>query len=702
MNPITNGSPQATFTGFEDVSSRAPVYTREEVPTHLPHIFFYAEKGGNTPFLGAGDDFTQRFGSKTLDPRSKYYNHASVLASTVSGRGNKFMGQRIIPADAPAPARLLLSADYVKDEIQQYQRDADKKYLRDNLGELIPVVGAGAKIPGHKLKWVRNLWAGINADEDFGAVTTKVGSLLSSSTEQSSVLPILEFEYTWQGAAGNNAGIRMEVPTSESLAPVNASVVEATKAMQYRFQIISRADADSSAQPVASNGGDTSLDLALKEGVVNPYTRARLSFRDRFLQSYQTLGQRGFPDRYGTFGRVHIYKANLEKLLRDLAGEEVDYGTLYAQVEADIEEWLYTVNPFTGVNIDNIPYYSVEVLGARDGGLNFTGTSNHWATGGGDGTMSDAAFDAAVRDQLSNYGTNGIDMLDMAMYPQSCWYDTGFSLDTKMASMTILGRRPDMWLVLSTQDISQPQNNSADESAMAVALSTALRVYPESEIYGTGVCRALVVGQSGTLIDDSGYAGLLPLTIELADRCANYMGAGNGVWAPGQGFDISPNNQIVMFNALSVNAVFKGAAVRNKDWDNNLVWAQRFDRSSLFWPAVQTVYDNDTSVLNGPITMFAAVELTKVCFRVWSELTGRSDLTEEQLIERSNLRIQTLTNGRFDNRFVIEPDTFFTEDDSQRGYSWHTKINLYANNMRTVGTYTITSHRMSDLTASAT
>ncbi|MPN24462.1 hypothetical protein SDC9_171861 [bioreactor metagenome] len=180
------------------------------------------------------------------------------------------------------------------------------------------------------------------------------------------------------------------------------------------------------------------------------------------------------------------------------------------------------------------------------------------------------------------------------------------------------------------------------------------------------------------------------------------MGAGNGVWRPGLGFDVSPNNQITLFNSNTVNATFKSAAVRNKDWDNNLVWAQRFDRASLFWPAVQTVYDDDTSVLNGPITMFAAVELTKVCFRVWAELTGRSDLTEEQLIERSDNRILALSNGRFDNRFVIEPNTFFTDDDRQRGYSWQTRVNLYANNMRTVGTYTIVARRMSDLTESAT
>ena len=59
------------------------------------------------------------------------------------------------------------------------------------------------------------------------------------------------------------------------------------------------------------------------------------------------------------------------------------------------------------------------------------------------------------------------------------------------------------------------------------------------------------------------------------------------------------------------------------------------------------------------------------------------------------------TANRFDERFVIVPETFFTEADTQRGYSWSTKINLYSNTMKTVGTYTVVARRMSDLNQSA-
>jgi hypothetical protein len=702
MNPIVNGSPQYIIQGFQDLSGRAPVYDPVQLPSHLAHIFLYAEKGGSTPVMAVGDAFTSHFGSNTLNPQGKYYNHASVLASTIMNRGNAIMAHRIIPSDAAPPARLLLSLDIVADDIQQYTRDPDtQQFLRDQAGAKIPVTGAGATIRGHRAKWVLNRWEGTEGDETFGTVTNKVGSLVNSDSDQSTLYPILELEVSSQGAYGNNIGLRLEAPTSASLAPLNTTLAEKVNSYLYRLQVVQRTDATSTAQQVALTTGDTTMDVSFVDKLVNPATTAKISFTDKFVQSYQTLNQSGFTDQYGPFNRTKIYRQNLNTVLAMIASEEVDYGLLPASTVEGMADYLNLINVFTGTDLHSVPYYSFEVLGALQGGLAFSGTATHWAAGGSDGTMSDAAFDAAVRDQLLNYGTNGIDMLDLALYPQSCWYDSGFTLDTKLAAMTILGRRPDMWLVLSTQDVSQPQNTAADESAMAVALRTALRVYPESEIYGTGVCRGLVIGHSGHLLSDS-YSSLLPLTIEFADRCANYMGAGDGKWKAGLGFDISPNNQVTMFNASTVNATFKSAQVRNTDWDNGLVWCQRFDTRSLFWPAVQTVYDDDSSTLNSPMTMFMACELVKVAFRTWADLTGRSDLTEEQLIERSDLLIQQRTRDRFDNRGRVIPETYFTADDTQRGYSWSTKMNLYSNTMRPVGSYVVVTRRLSDLSESAT
>jgi len=95
--------------------------------------------------------------------------------------------------------------------------------------------------------------------------------------------------------------------------------------------------------------------------------------------------------------------------------------------------------------------------------------------------------------------------------------------------------------------------------------------------------------------------------------------------------------------------------------------------------------------------MQIAVELEKVCQRVWRDLTGNSSLTNEQFIERSNRLIEQRTSGRFDQRVVIVPETYYTADDAVRGYSWSCNINMYANNMKTVGTFTVVARRREEL-----
>ena len=109
------------------------------------------------------------------------------------------------------------------------------------------------------------------------------------------------------------------------------------------------------------------------------------------------------------------------------------------------------------------------------------------------------------------------------------------------------------------------------------------------------------------------------------------------------------------------------------------------------------MYDDDTSILNSMFNMLIAVELEKVAEITWRQLTGISGLTENQFITRSNRLIEEAVKGRFDNRVVIVPDTFVSEADSQRGFSWGCNIVMYGNNMKTVGSFTIVARRREDL-----
>lgn len=693
MQNIINAAPLANLLGIEDVSGRPPVIDPEVLPTHLPHVYLYAEKGPTLPQLVAGDSFDTIYGAKTLDPRFAGFNHQSVLANRLLGAGNAMIVQRIVPSNAGPKARILLSIDIVTDQIQQYEREADGSFSRDANGAKIPIED-GLK-NGYKARWIANDWAaGQQTDEAFGVVTNKAGGLSGQFGPQSTMYPIFEIEYNWKGEPGNHHGVRFSAPTADSPGPLNTSLAELLKAYLYRIQLVQRADASSSPVTIKTLQGEEFLNLTFKPGAIDDVTGQEVSFAASLLKSYQDVDSPGLPPTYGPFGRLHIYEANLKLVLSMIAQSEAPEGLLPEDQMDITSEALYAVNPFTGTNFEGVPYYTFNLIGPEGGGLLLTDNTVVYGAGGSNGTMDFDAFDTSVRTELLNYGNGEADLTDWAIYPQSVIYDTGFKLDTKKAMLVPMSRRKDLYVVLSTQDVSQPQNTPSAESSIALALKTAAANYPESVFYGTSVCRVIVMGNSGYLLN-SPYTGLLPVTIEFAERCAQYMSSGTGQWRSGLGFDMPPNNQLSLFRG--VNATFKSASSRNRDWDNGLVWVQNYDRRRQFWPMIQTVYDDDSSVLNSAMNMIVAVDLEKVALHAWRDTTGIQGLTNDQIVERVNRLIEAETRGRYEGRVVVVPETYYTFMDEQRGYSWTTKIHMYAPNGKSVGTFTVTAHRLSDL-----
>lgn len=700
MSNFISAAPTFNLTGIKDLSQRAPVREPEQTPTHLPHALIFAETGPTTPHLAVDGAFQTLFGSKTLDPRHPYYNHQSELAASVIGEGNAVFVERLKPADAGPNSRLLLSLDIVPDQIQQYQRDIHGKFLLDANGARIPVTGAGAKIAGHRARWVINDWTAGATTQPFGEVSTKAGGLVSETAIQSQVYPIMELEANFFGSSGNNIGARLIAPTTASAAGLNDSLFNATKSYIYRLSLVNRLDASSTVNVTETLSGEQAIDFTFKPGAVDPSSDSEISLEDIFLPAYQDIDTPGITPVYGPFGRLKIYQDNLAAILAMVATTEAPLGLL-AETAMDADsEWLHSVNLINATDEHGVPYYSFELEGAAQGGLRFTDSTAVWAEGGSDGTMTFETHDALVRNAMLNYGQTGADLLDDAKYPFSFYYDSGYSLDTKLALLTPLGKRKDVAVVLSTQDVSKPLNTPAIESSMAVTLKNAARLYPESEIHGTKVCRAVVIGHAGELIGSkyrgpNGYKHL-PFTIEFARKAARYMGAGTGIWNSAAAFDMAPNNQVESFK--NHNVTFKASTQRVGDWKNGLVWAQSYDMRSVFWPGIQTVYDDDTSILNNFFNMAIAVDLEKVSQKAWRDLTGTSGkMSKAQFIMKSNQLILDRTEGKYDDRVTIRPNTYFTAADEQRGYSWKTDIHMYGENMRTVGTFTVSAHRSSDL-----
>lgn len=521
------------------------------------------------------------------------------------------------------------------------------------------------------------------------------------------------------GSASNLYGLTFSAPTISSSISVNDDAVVSNLAYVYRLMAKRKAEENVSASVVSTNSGDQFIDFTFKAGAIDPNTDAELDLNTAYFKNYENKNVS--PRQYADLDAIHVYSDFIADLLEDMelierqalidAGVCNDEEDTYAYIP---ENGSQTINFMSGKTYDDKVYESVRLVSS--GTPENTSMSTTWVqylTGGSDGTMDQVNFEAAIRNVFANYDDyvisylpSGdpdprdiiIDFTDIARWPQSAYWDSGFSTPTKTAMTTALVR-PNVYVVLATHGIGSVPNDdrllNGAENGIAVGLVSSMRLHPESELYGTGCCRGIVHLQSGKLLQGP-WKKYLPLSLDLLNVISQYMGAGDGIWKPSQRFDIGDNKIISMFDVDTVN-YDKNLSARAQDWLASTVYVQSFDRNQLMRPGVQTVYGDATSVLNSFLTVAAACEIITICHRVWAEFTGIQTMQGQELLGAIDERMAELLSGnKFDGTVVIETSSQYTARDENNGYSWTTNVLLRGPNMKTVGNFTVTSDRMED------
>lgn len=692
MTGIVNAAPMANLLGIQDLSTRELPVELEALPTHLPKIYIYAKKGPTSPQLVVGNSRTLMYGADSFDLRQKWSNHATVLSNLVNAQGNSCVYERIQPADA-ATANFRWSMDVLQLEIDDFERNDDGSFKLDDQGAQIPI---GNKIAvGFKIKHViEHIEPGQDGESMFGLGTQSNGNQTDAATQtQSQRYPIADFEVSSFGDDGDLQGFRMWAPTTQSLTAVNQQVLSDCRAYPFRFAFVRKSDANSTPSAVATMSAEQYVECVFRPNTLNKNTDQQIFVGDKLIQSYQDLETVNQPPLWGPFSNFHLYTEQLESLLEKFYEAELAIASPFTDFDG-LEDELYKFNFVTGQYSNGVPYHSVIVDTKAVDSFRFSEATTAYAQGGKDGEMSDELFAEAVSERVKEYADPLSHLQSDAKNPESIIYDSGFPLKTKYDLISFIAIRKDTAVVLSVYTVGGPQLSASEESSLALALKTRLQMYPESEYFGTPVVRGMVVGRNGFLIN-SQYSGRLPLTLEIAAKAAAYMGASDGKWKSTARFSRAPGSFLTMFR--DVNVSFTPAPVKNKDWSNGLVWVENFSRRQLYFPALKTVYDNDTSVLNSFFTMLACCELEKVATRAQRQFSGADDLTVAQIIKEVNDYIAESVLNRFDGRFVIIPETYYTDADRARGYSFSCKIKIYAPNMITVGTLSIEARRLEDL-----
>lgn len=570
---------------------------------------------------------------------------------------------------------------------------------------------------GHKIKFVTEHQTEGSENTDFRTFTSKTGTMTVDGNT-STMYPIIAAEAKYQGMAYNNIGFSIE---SLLLDDVESDIIDEVKALPYKLALYNRSTPGAVPTVMRSLFGEPSVQMTFKEKAINPQTGARFDFDAVFSSQWfnetDVLKSLNYEDYKG----IYVYRDNLDYIQKAVMTLEKNYITDTSStwddgLEASTRQWFdFTtadsigldtegdlLNLFTCKSSKNKPYFTavisddVATLTGTQKEVNITKNTPIFLDGGSDGTLDNLNYETVMSKLVNQYGDSDSSVIDNAINVETVIYDSGFTADAKVALMNFISVRNDTNLILSTHvdELGEKDLSLSDARALAVLLRTMLRLQPESEYFGTPVMRAVIVLGTG-LMRDGSTLDRIPLTYELAVKSARFMGAGNGKWKPVYAFD--HGDRAVLEELVDVSPGFIPSGIKPTLWNDGIVIAQPKDRVQYFFPAVQTVYDDDTSVLNSWPNAFACSVLDRIGSDAWREFTGSSFLNDSEFIEAVEEYVNERVNGIFGGFLTVIPEVIIDSVDEQRGYSFHLNNKLYANNMKTVMVYSTSAYRSSDL-----
>ena len=687
MQTINSGAPGVVDYGVDDQSTRPYSRGAEETPQHCPKFWIYAQKGPTSEELLVGDDRILMYGEDTFVERSPYFNHQTKFSNSVNAKGNAAMYVRVLPTDIGPKPSIRAYIDVLPTLIDLYERNLDGSIKTNVSGD--PIVNGTT--PGFRVKIVTDYLGSTPTTLPFGQATIKAGDQTNGTTT-SQRFPLFDLEHSFYGSDGMLAGIRLWAQTEDNVSIMPTKLMAREKAYPYSLSVIRKNSATGNVKPVSSVFGEQTMTVTMKQDVIDPTSTSRLYFGERVVEDYQNLTDPKYAKKYGEFGRVHVYQENIETLLAMFQAAEVPFIDESYDFTADVAD-KHLFNFITGTTSQGVPYQSY-VFTDTGNSVRLSQSTNVFTKGGSDGTMSHAGHAALVSEYMERYKNPDDELNDIAYHVESHIHDSGFPLLTKYSLINFISQRKDTIVTLSPTEFGQPALSPSEEYSVAASLRARLDLHPESSYFGTPVFRALIQGSAGR-VRGSAYIERFPLTHEIAVKSAAFMGAGNGRWKPKEKFDGQPGS--IIETQFDLTNPWTPQSVRNRNWDIGLNWVQRHGRESFFFPALKTVYSDDTSVLTSYITACAIAYLNKITQKIHRMFSGRSDLTPAQFTDAVNSAYSAEVKDIFDGRFVVVPKAFFSSMDQVRNYSWTLPVEIYAPGMQTVMTAYTVARRIQDL-----
>jgi hypothetical protein len=682
-----------------------------------------------------GGEYSAMFGGETLDPRSDYFNHASVLMSSVFHAGGLINFKKM-----NISKELLMSLPGAVDNgdgTVTYTPKADTQVTEGvKNGTSVPltvtpsskagltVYGAiidDAAFPTYerdaigKIK-LPKVETGTTAGKKVVFLTAEAADAPEALTDvdfdgtTATAYPLFTLESTGENKWYNTQGITIEPVLGNEY---NAVVLKKVKTMEFSIGVVSKATG--SRKDISNVLGSPVSNFTFKPRQVHPVTNKGMSLTDVFPKNWHNTVDVDLPLLVSSFEEVVLHP-ELDAFRKELVSTEVQYqkdNGLTAQFnletisteEVDLNNLL---NWLTFKDVNENEYHTIGLASALTLTPNATVPSLKVADisretplylqKGADGSVDNLdVYEAAVLAEVATYADKDSQVQSTALNQESIFYDSGFRLDTKLKLNQLTFFRRDIIPVMSTQ-VFKPFDKDGQATATDISygglITQAFTLVPESKVYGTSTSRYVLMNGSGYL--PSGiYPHRVPLTIDLAYKATKYMGALNGKWNGRWRFTRQPGN--IIDQLVDVVPKFIPESIKPKLFKSGIIYPEPDDRVTFFYPALGTGYSDDTSILKSFFTNMVITDLVKINDEAWRKFTGATDLSDLELKREIEGFINQIVQDKYDDQFTIIPEVYYLEADKLRGYSWNLKVTVYGNVMKTTQVSHIETRRASDL-----
>lgn len=652
--------------------------------------FGFAPKGP-TKAEGTIDEILEAYGDEVFDKTSPYYTHQSKFIKRFGSAGGKIVFNRAKGTGASIANRAIY-LDYIETDVPNYKRDSQGRFIYGSNNE--PVVDEDMPtVKGYEYKIIADHVSGVEKAPELGSLVTKEGTMVSDTGEKSRMIPFLQYNAEYYGSKYNLSGIALETELD-----IDTELVHEIDALVYNLIHYRKDNAKSSPKILNTLAGGAKTKVTLKENVVNPFTRERISLETKFINSWFNSNPKLGGIRYSDYTGVHVYRDNLENFMKLIAVNEQSFITTEQKVwddglPASTSEWFdfkgtdlegqeYKFNILTGESSKRVKYFTLqksnrpaELKGNLEE-VELTGDTPVFLKGGSDGIMTNQVLDEFAAYKLKQYNDTNSILLDSFTAPENFVVDSGFGIKTKDEFFKFIMKRKNNFGLLSTYAhrdcIAGRKLDMGEQVSIVKSMAALAELAPESVYFGTKCCRMGVVIGAGK--EDMNDTELVPATYILLGKMADMMSSLDGNWNGQRGFDDSCYGTELVGLQEDIPEPMKQVL-----WNAGAIYPTTTDRGYPKYIGLQTLYPDPNSVLNNIFTAVALCTCDTISKQSWIDKSGNLKDTPSKFLEKVRKDLNRRYTNKFAGYFKAVPIPYLTPENKNNGNEYTVKTDLLGN-----------------------